>query len=67
VRAAIHAHTSTDQRPANLARVLGVGGNQPVTGVRSDREEGGQPQTSYLDGVRRDVEQAVRLTSGLAY
>jgi hypothetical protein len=30
-------------------------------------EEGGQAPTSYLDGIRRHIEQAVRLTSGLAF
>ena len=41
--------------------------NQSATAVRPDQAGGGQPQASYLDGVRRDLEQAVRLTNGIAY
>ncbi|HTI53553.1 MAG TPA: hypothetical protein VMC04_04930 [Verrucomicrobiae bacterium] len=41
--------------------------NRPLTGARPDQEEGGQLQASYLDGVRRHIEQAVLLTSGLAF
>lgn len=38
-----------------------------ITGARLGQEEGGPAQPAYLDGVRRHLEQAVRLTSGLAF
>ena len=41
--------------------------NRGSAGARVSDEEGGQAPTSYLDGVRRHIEQAVRLTSGLAF
>ena len=41
--------------------------NRTITGARLDQEEGGQAQPAYLDGVRRHVEQALRLTNGLAF
>ncbi len=41
--------------------------NRSITGARLDQEEGGPIQPSYLDGVRRHLEQALRLTSGLAF
>jgi hypothetical protein len=41
--------------------------NRTSTGARLDQEEGGQAQPAYLDGVRRHVEEALRLTSGLAF
>lgn len=42
-------------------------GNRPVTGARADQEGSGAAPTSYLDGVRAHIEQAVHLTSGLAF
>ena len=41
--------------------------NQSAAAVRPDQAGGGQSQASYLDGVRRDLEQAVRLTNGIVY
>jgi hypothetical protein len=41
--------------------------NRSITGARLDQEEGGQAQPAYLDGVRGHVEQALRLTNGLAF
>jgi hypothetical protein len=41
--------------------------NRTSTGARLDQEEGGPAQPAYLDGVRRHVEEALRLTSGLAF
>lgn len=41
--------------------------NRSITGARPDQEEGGQAQPAHLDGVRGHVEQALRLTNGLAF
>jgi hypothetical protein len=42
-------------------------GNRTITGARLDQEEGGQAPPAYLDGVRRHVEEALRLTNGVAF
>ena len=42
-------------------------GNQSAPAARPDQEGGAQAQASYLDGVRRNLEEAVRLTNGIAY
>ena len=36
-------------------------------GVRVNDEDGGQAANAYLDGVRRHIEQAVRLTNSIAF
>lgn len=41
--------------------------NQGAAGVRVNDEDGGQPTNAYLDGVRRHIEQAVRLTNSIAF
>jgi hypothetical protein len=41
--------------------------NRPTTGARLDQEGSAAPPASYLDGVRRHIEEAVHLTSGLAF
>ena len=41
--------------------------NRSTAGVRTDQEEGAPAQPAYLDGVRQHVEQALRLTNGLAF
>ena len=41
--------------------------NRGAAGVRANDEDGGQPANPYLDGVRRHIEQAVRLTTSLAF
>lgn len=41
--------------------------NRPASGVRANDEDGGQPTNAYLDGVRRHIEQAVRLTNSIAF
>jgi hypothetical protein len=41
--------------------------NRGAAGVRANDEDGGQPANPYLDGVRRHIEQAVRLTNSLAF
>lgn len=38
-----------------------------VTSVRAEQEEGGGAAGSSVDGVRQHLEQAVRLTNGLAF
>lgn len=38
-----------------------------ATGIRVNDEDGGQAANAYLDGVRRHIEQAVRLTNSLAF
>jgi hypothetical protein len=41
--------------------------DQSAPAARPDQEGGAQTQASYLDGVRRNLEEAVRLTNGIAY
>ena len=41
--------------------------NPRASGVRANDEDGDQPANPYLDGVRRHIEQAVRLTTALVF
>ena len=41
--------------------------NRRASGVRVNDEDGGQATNAYLDGVRRHIEQAVRLTTALVF
>ena len=41
--------------------------NRRASGARVNDEDGGQPANAYLDGVRRHIEQAVRLPTSLAF
>ena len=55
--ALVHLQTAADALQSHRA----------ITGARVDQEEAGSVQAPYVAGVRRDIEQAVHLTSGLAF
>jgi hypothetical protein len=55
--ALVHLQTAADALQSNRA----------IPGARLDQEGSGAPPASYLDGVRQHIEQAVHLTSGLAF